>query len=174
MCEKMNLFLNFQQEVGRSLCFAGSFSKNEDHSWPCKSFLTFKGLNLKFIFTRSLLQRAAVRLSLVLFFTKYFIHTHCDTFPVSVQASGSEAAHILASGRLGKSSTLQHPASGHPEGQDPDWAKEAEPRRPPQAEPGEDTILPSRETLWPLQAALPASLQLLNRMDGSAHEWGCV
>lgn len=42
-----------------------------------------------------------------------------NTSSVSFQASGSEAAHILASCCLGNSSTLRHPAAGRPTGQDP-------------------------------------------------------
>lgn len=42
-----------------------------------------------------------------------------NTSSVSIQASGSEAAHILASCCLGNSSTLRHPAAGCPTGQDP-------------------------------------------------------
>ena len=87
---------------------------------------------------------------------------------MSVQASGSEAAHFLASGCLGNSSTLRRPAAGCPAGQDPGRVEEAEPRRAPQAEPGQDAILPGREALRPLQAALPASLQLLE-----GREWKC-
>lgn len=64
------------------------------------------------------------------------IQTVTHLSAVFVQARGSEAAHILASGCLGNSSTLQHPSAGCPEGQGPGRAQEAEPQRPPQAEPG--------------------------------------
>lgn len=78
------------------------------------------------------------------------------------QACSSEAAHLMAPGCLGSPITLQHPGSFSPEGQDPGRAQETEPRRPPSAEPGQDAVLPGRETLRPLQAALPTPVQLLS------------
>lgn len=88
---------------------------------------------------------------------------HTLTLPcVCVQAVGSEAAYILAPGCLGNPSSLQHPTAGCPEGQDPGWAEEAEPELPPKAEPDQAAILPGREMLRQLQAALPTPVQLLN------------
>lgn len=55
---------------------------------------------------------------------------------VSVQASGSGTAHILASGCMGDPPALQRPAAGRPEGQDSGRAEEAEPGLPAQAELG--------------------------------------
>lgn len=95
------------------------------------------------------------------------MNTHYNTSAVSLQARGSEAACVLASGRLGNPAALRprRPAAGGAEGRDPGpgpgRAEEAEPQRPPQAEPGQGAFLPGREMLRPLQAALPTPLQLL-------------
>lgn len=84
------------------------------------------------------------------------------TFKRWVQVGGRTAPHVLASSCVGSSSTVQPPPADHPEGQEPMGAQEAEPGGPSQAEPGQGPGLTGRPALRPLQAAQPASPQLLN------------
>lgn len=85
------------------------------------------------------------------------------TFERSAQAGGRAAPHVLASSCVGSSWTVQPPPADHPEGQEPMGAQEAEPGGPSQAEPGQGPGLTGRPAPRPLQAAQPASPQLLSR-----------
>lgn len=78
------------------------------------------------------------------------------------QAGHRGAAPVLAPGRWRDSAGVERAAAGRAEVLEPGGEEEAEPRRPAQAEPGQGSILGGGETLRPLQAALPATVQLLS------------
>lgn len=72
--------------------------------------------------------------------------------------AGRRGAALL----LGDVPGVERAAAGRAEILQPGGQEEAEPRRPAPAEPGQGSILGGGETLRPLQAALPAPVQLLS------------